>query len=250
MSEETESPQYVSIGTSNGMSITMKRETFSTALIALLIFVGFLIIVVIIVTVLLIRENTVIKPIHKKKNKTPSVSDSYLKIGLPQNLTVSIIDTKDSNSEIDCSYDCNRDRDCSGFFFEKNQCTLFTDDLTIQDDRYHQNSYVYVKRKEKVHFNNKIFLGKFGLPKDFWNKREDTNYSQLDVGVVTKLNFVPNYIKMDKNYIGIYTKYKFSKDHLQLIISRDTTYIHYPGTRLEVPWTDSNEIYVVYIENE
>ena len=249
MSDEPETPQYVSVGPSDNTSVTLHKKTFSTALIAGIIFLGFLLVVIIIGTVMTSSSFGRIKS-HRAERppKQSSLTESYIKLGLPENLTVSVIDTIDSSDENTCAGVCNRNRQCSGFFFDNGQCTTFSDDLTLHDTKYHDRLSIYVKNKNKLHFDNKIFLARYGLPPKFWEKKQDKDYAQLDPLVVTKINFVPNYIKTNKQYTGVYSKYRFDVDQIKTISTRDSTYIHYPGEKLDVPWKDAETLFVVYLQ--
>lgn len=236
-------PKYVSVGRTG--LITMNKKTFSWGVTAGLIFIGSLIIVVVILTLIISTEFGKIKTMSGPRI-IPSTP--FTQVGLPENLAVSVKEVVDLGSVSECMSQCKKDRECSGIFFDNNECTLFSDGITLQDDKYHDKLSIYVKNKNNLHFDNKIFLGKFGLPRDFWMKKQDKDYVQLIPGVVTKINFTPNYIKTNKNYIGIYSKYKFRLQDIDIISARDSTYIHRPGTNLEVPWTYLDLMYVAYVE--
>lgn len=243
---DQEPTQYVSMGSKDRLSFTMHKKTFSATLIAGIIFLGFLLIVIIISTILISVNFTKLKRTPKRtpKNKTPA--SSFTKIGLPESLSITIKNNTKEQDQDSCALQCNEN--CSGFYFDNGQCTTFSEEIILEDTKYHDKQFLFIKNEEDVFVDKKIFLGRFNLPSEFWKKSSGKNYIQLDLGTVTKINFVPNHIKMSKKYTGIYSKYKFTLDQLQIISTRDSTYIHHPETELDIPWKDSNTLYVVYFE--
>lgn len=241
MSEED---TYVTVGP-KGFSVNMEKETLKHGLIALLIFLGIAFIIVIAVGILVSRQMTTVKPKYSKKKH----ESRYTKLNLPQNFTVSVLDTKPDLNERQCERQCTLDRNCSGFFLGKGECTLFENDFTVQGDGSHTDQYLFLKNRNSLQFEDKIFLSRYGLPKDFWTKKSDNNFVQVEEGEVVKLDFVPTVVKTTKARTGVYTRHNFSLDDLNLVLTRESTYVHQPGTQLQVPWKDA-PIFVTYVQIE
>lgn len=159
-----------------------------------------------------------------------------------------------------CSDYCNNTPGCNSFIYHNpNICTLLSGDIIVprgEGIAYSTNidPTLYMKSSDNLHFEDRIFLGEFtwSFPSRYWLTKETNGYIQLSPGIVSKLKFYPEYIKIYGNYTGIYCKQLFNIEDVDDIIqylNPDQCYIHYPNTRLKVPidWKYELPIYVVYV---
>lgn len=193
----------------------------------------------------------------------------YFSVGVPDesNLNITVLEEFNSNGKSfnnenglnSCSDYCNKNSDCEGFLYHNpNNCTLLTGDIIIPKGdgiSYSNNidSTLYMKTPDKLHFEGRIFLGEYvwSFPSRYWLFTQTNDYVQIIPGIVNKINFYPQYIRMYGEYTGIYCPYPFNSEHIHDILNNhenSSCYIHEPGTSLNVPPDFKyRPIYVTYI---
>ena len=193
----------------------------------------------------------------------------YFSVGVPDDskLGITVIDEIQSNGKSfnsdrgqnSCSNYCDRNYYCSGFIYHRSYdsdttspspansgtCTLLTGKVIVpkgQGISYSNSidSTLYMKSPESLEFEGSVFLAAntWSVPSRYWLFDQTNGYSQIVPGVVRKINFFPEYVKMYGQYTGIYCPYSFTfEDIPDILNNRDHSpcYIHEYNTTLQLP---------------
>ena len=158
-----------------------------------------------------------------------------------------------------CSWYCDNTKDCSGFIYQNNKCTLVNGSIIVptkQTITYDHNidPNIYIKSSNNIKFKNYIILmSNFNsLPLRWWLRNDERKFTAFKPNVITEVYFYPRDFRMVEQYTGIYSLVKFDTDDIDILIEKGnthTTYIHEYGNILNVPesWRYRDKIYVVYI---
>jgi len=165
-----------------------------------------------------------------------------------------------------CSEKCDKNFTCDGFFYKTNKCILYKNNINIPDIsklKYSitADSTLYAKSLEHIKFDNQIFLSEseFSLPTKYWLFKNTNTFAKIQPNIVSRIKFIPRYIKYNYNYIGIYSSYEFQyKDIENILIENNSNYnnnsnfyMHFPYDEFAIPHEllrdDSFILYVIYI---
>lgn len=209
----------------------------------------------------------------------------YFAVGVPDESTIgmTVIEEIKSNGksfnsqggENSCSDYCNRNYDCDSFIYHSSDtlrggknpsqfssvtdtCTLLTGNIIVPKGKgisYSNNidSTLYMRTSENLQFEGRIFLAAhtWSFPSRYWLFNQTDEFVQIIPGVVSKINFYPEYIKIYGEYTGIYCPYSFTSENIQDIMNNQPhsmCYIHEHNTTLNVPPDFKyRPIYVTYI---
>lgn len=158
-----------------------------------------------------------------------------------------------------CSYYCNSNPDCIGFFYNQGECTLLKNNILISRNTsipysVERDSNIYLKSLEHILLEDHVLLSgiKDRLPLRFWLIEESPNYKKVPINTITKINFVPVYYKSHQSLTGIYCTFEFNYDEIETILKRGENsecYIHRSNTNINISpdWKYRLPLFVIYL---
>ena len=152
-----------------------------------------------------------------------------------------------SFTENSCSKSCDKNSECTGFYYKKIDdenylCSLLKSDASLNNYNLVYNleneSSLYLKNNKNLKINNYVYLTNTSLPLRFWLMENNENFYSLKIGNQVNLFFTPKIAHSNGRY-GIYTNYKFDpklyKNNYHEINTGRGIYVHKPDKQLEVP---------------
>lgn len=191
----------------------------------------------------------------------------YFSVGIPNEDTLDITVLKELQTSAksfgfdSCSVNCDNNSNCSGFIYhDQNICTLLTGNVIVPSGHgisYSNsiNSTLYMKNLSNLLFEGRVFIAayKSSFPARYWLFDKSKDFIQISPGVIYKINFYPQYIKIINKYTGIYCPYQFNSEDIQHILHESHNldcYIHEHGTNLNVPSHFKYQtIYLTYFQS-
>jgi hypothetical protein len=158
----------------------------------------------------------------------------------------------------ECLRLCKENSKCLNVFYEDNYCQLIeekVDPNSIKYFRHDQRNNLFTHLDHRgLDTSRRIYLLSFNIvspPPRFWML--DKNLENLDIGEIKELSkFIPKRYIGPKNLLGLYSKFKFSKDEIEIILKKrpadSEVYLHNSENQLEIPKDWKLPIFVVYFE--
>jgi hypothetical protein len=251
-----DSEPMFAIGLTPDTTITISKRWFDILFIIGIIFVCSLVLLIFILTlyfsaqqepIITTRPQKVKKPNHKPPyhpyNEMGSLNDERIQIN--------IVDQFYANKD-NCKQACDRNVKCHAFIQSDNWCTLLSDTITIpSSDTIYERSEpsFYSKNPDNIIFDGRILLATngFAVPSKYWLNTKPDQSLFFPRNKIIKLNFYPNYIKLNQPDTGIYCSFPFELSDIPNLIQTNLCYIHAPNDDLQVfPDFKGKPIYVAY----
>lgn len=198
------------------------------------------------------------------KCKQEKYDRSYLGVGVPHEETLGLtilddilVDAKSFTSN-SCSAQCNADDRCIGFLYHRpGMCTLLAETVVVPEGRSIAYSYeldptLYLKNLSSLHFENKIYLSQYPhtFPLRCWLAPNNDQFASIQIGVVTRINFVPQIHLMGGRFRGLYCRTQFAAEDVEDLFDRSPSlfaWVHEPGSKLEIPPDWPAPLYLIYV---
>lgn len=190
---------------------------------------------------------------HGTKCTTQVHDPRYFALGIPYNADYNVLHNS-SQTKIDCGRMCDSMSGCNGFIWDQGECALIQG-VNVRHNgtvnhNVHTDSKLYLRSRENIDFENRIFLGKYtvSLPSRFWLVDATDTYKQIQIQQVSYLDFVPAYFKTHTRRTGIYSTFEFSESELTQVMQQTSrVVIHDTDLPLELPesW-EGKRLWVYY----